>query len=113
MLVMLEIFILDHIYQVHLRLFLLLSPTVSSQSPTTASPTASPTNPITTAFIFVDQAMTATNAQLHCQNTYNGNLASIHSANENTQITNLCVDEGQTQAACWLGMSKGMSNAES
>eukprot|EP01084_Bolivina_argentea_P111966 199703_1 len=79
--------------------------------PPTQAPTLSP--PKIMKHVFVDQAMTATNAQLHCQNTYNGNLVSIHSAEENTEIANLCVDQGQTQAACWLGMSKGMSNAES
>eukprot|EP00485_Elphidium_margaritaceum_P019857 CAMPEP_0202726404 /NCGR_PEP_ID=MMETSP1385-20130828/184595_1 /ASSEMBLY_ACC=CAM_ASM_000861 /TAXON_ID=933848 /ORGANISM="Elphidium margaritaceum" /LENGTH=626 /DNA_ID=CAMNT_0049392625 /DNA_START=104 /DNA_END=1981 /DNA_ORIENTATION=+ len=63
----------------------------------------------TTEFIFVPDFMTFADAQTHCQTQFNGELASIHSSAENDQVTALCENLGQLQAACWLGMSNAVA----
>eukprot|EP01084_Bolivina_argentea_P111970 199709_1 len=62
-----------------------------------------------TKFKFINEPKTAAAAQTYCQNQLNGNLVSINSASDNTQVTSLCENLGQTQGACWLGLSNAQT----
>lgn len=44
-------------------------------------------------------------AQSFCETGYNGDLASIYSAEENTRVADLCQDFGQLKGGCLIGLT--------
>ena len=55
--------------------------------------------------IFVPTPATLDEAINDCRTTYDGDLASIHSADDNTAYATACQDIGQFQSACLLGLN--------
>ena len=61
-----------------------------------------PPTSATDNFIFVNQAMTWSDGETYCLNTYGTHLASIHNEAENIEAGNLCSSHPYQ---CWLGLN--------